>query len=107
MKRTSSLFAAAFLLASAASAATLTPLVTGNGHGFAVFSLSSGTLSKFYAHPYSFMRPDPMDALGEGIETANFIKSASWGAAPASTQTFQAGYLRESHVIDVSNSEGK
>src|ERR1700739_2680393 len=34
-------------------------LVTGNGFGFAVVSPETGTATRFYAHPYSFLRPDP------------------------------------------------
>ena len=53
--------------------AAATNLVTGNGFGFAVVSPGIGTVNKFYAHPYSFIRPDPSKPLGEGIETANFL----------------------------------
>ena len=37
--------------------AAASPLVT-NGFGFAVVSPETPTASKFYAHPYSFARPD-------------------------------------------------
>ena len=63
--------------------AAATNLVTGNGFGFAVVSPETATVSKFYAHPYSFVRPDPKNPLGEGVETANFIKSLGWSAASA------------------------
>ena len=36
--------------------------------------------TKFYPHPYSFVRADPANALSEGVETANFIKSLRWGS---------------------------
>lgn len=72
-----------------------TPLVTGNGFGFAVYSPSLGGLAKLYAHPYSFMRPDPASPLGEGIETPTFIKQLRWDEpGPAAVD-----YLAESHVI--------
>ncbi len=86
----------AFLAARALAAPT--PLVTGNGYGFAVFSLSSGTISKLYAHPNAFARPDPKDALGEGVPTTSFLTSLRWEGAPdlaAST----AAYVDQSHVI--------
>src|ERR1700677_2717439 len=53
-------------------------LVTGNGFGFAVVSPEKGTVNRFYAHPYSFERPDPKNPLSEGIETANFLKEIGW-----------------------------
>jgi hypothetical protein len=56
-------------------------LVTGNGFGFAVVSPNSGAVTRFYAHPYSFARPDPQNPLSEGIETANFIQK-SWLERP-------------------------
>src|SRR5678815_1107567 len=43
--------------------AVASPLVTGNGFGFAVVSPTDATVTKFYAHPYSFARPDPRDDL--------------------------------------------
>ena len=58
--------------------AAATNLVTGNGFGFAVVSPQTGMVTRFYAHPYSFVRPDPETALSEGVETANFIKSLGW-----------------------------
>ena len=79
----------------AGAAAVGTPLVTGNGFGFAVFSNSSGTITKLYAHPYSFERPDPKDALAEGVETTNFIRSLSW----TKISTAPASYLDESHIL--------
>lgn len=63
-----------------------TPLATGNGYGFGVYSLNSGTLSRFYAHPYKFERPDPKDDLGEGIETTNFIRYMYWEACGSAHQ---------------------
>jgi len=88
----------ACLLASLHAAAT--NLVTGNGFGFAVVQKHSATVTKFYAHPYSFARPDPHNPLGEGIETTNFLKSLSWNT-PAATE-----YVQDSQVIHVHASSG-
>ncbi|HZS62222.1 MAG TPA: glycoside hydrolase family 15 protein [Gemmatimonadaceae bacterium] len=71
-----------------------TNLVTGNGFGFAVVSPDSATITKFYAHPYSFARPDPKDPLSEGIATANLIKSIRFPCGSAT-------YEQDSHVIRV------
>jgi hypothetical protein len=81
-----------------------TPLVTGNGFGFAVVSPETGHLTRFYAHPCSFTHPDPRDPLGEGIETANFIKSMGWtGTNP---QGLSVDYLDDSQVIRTHSSLG-
>jgi GH15 family glucan-1,4-alpha-glucosidase len=73
-----------------------TNLVTGNGFGFAVVSPQTATITKFYAHPYSFSRPDPANPLGEGVETTSFVRSLRFPCDSASTQ-----YMGESHVIEV------
>ncbi len=86
-------------------AAPATHLVTGNGLGFAVVSPQDGTATKFYAHPYSFARPDPEKPLGEGIETANFIKELGWSEGKAKSAS--AEYEDESHVIRVHASAGE
>lgn len=80
--------------------AAATNLVTGNGFGFAVVSPETATVSKFYAHPYSFVRPDPKNPLGEGVETANFIKSLGWSGASAE-------YEEDSHVIRARGNSGE
>jgi len=85
--------------------AAATNLVTGNGFGFAVVSPQTGGMTKFYAHPYSFSRPDPRNPLGEGVETANFIKSLGWsgpGAHDTSTE-----YKEDSQVIRIRNNSGE
>ena len=84
--------------------AAATNLVTGNGFGFAVVFPQTGTATKFYAHPYSFVRPDPRNPLSEGIESANFIKSLGWVDAPAHGAS--ADYDEDSHVIHVRSSAG-
>jgi len=90
---------AAFALLVVALPAAASHLVTGNGFGFAVVAPETGSLTRFYAHPYSFTRPDPRDPLSEGIETANFIQSLSWNDGTGSK--LSADYDRDSHVIRV------
>ncbi|MEO7366203.1 MAG: hypothetical protein ABIW03_07790, partial [Sphingomicrobium sp.] len=80
------------------------PLVTGNGFGFAVVAPESGIATKFYTHPYSFLRADPANALGEGVEAANFIKKLGWGAPRQATT---AEYVDNSHVIRVRRANGR
>lgn len=78
-------------------------LVTGNGLGFAVVAPESGAATKFYPHPYSFVRADPANPLGEGIETANFIKTLGWG------EQGRAGaveYVQDSNVIRMRRADG-
>ena len=91
------------LLASLPAAAS--HVVTGNGFGFAVVSPENGTVGKFYAHPYSFARPDPKSPLSEGIETANFLKEIGWSGEPA--QGASADYEEDSQVIHVRRSDGE
>jgi len=71
-------------------------LVTGNGFGFAVVAPESGAATKFYPHPYSFVRADPAKPLGEGIETANFIRTLDWGEGGRASSV---QYVDDSHVI--------
>ncbi len=78
-------------------------LVTGNGFGFAVVAPESGTATKFYPHPHSYVRADPANPLSEGIETANFIKALGWGE-PGRPAT--AEYVDDSHVIRMRRSDG-
>jgi hypothetical protein len=80
-------------------------LVTGNGFGFAVVAPETGTATRFYAHPYSFLRPDPAKPLSEGIETANFIKNLGWGDDTALTPS--ADYDEDSHIIHVRTAHGE
>ena len=78
-------------------------LVTGNGFGFAVVAPETGTATKFYSHPYNYLRADPNNALGEGIETPNFIKELSWGAA---RKVGTAEYIDDSHIIRLRRGDG-
>ena len=96
----------ACLLASLPAAAS--HLVTGNGFGFAVVSPQTGTITKFYAHPYSFVRPEIGKPLSEGIETANFIQEIGWGdATGAAGKDPSADYEDDSHVIQIRRSDGQ
>ena len=91
-----------------------TPLVTGNGHGFAVLT-NQGKLSGLFAHPYKFEKPDPADALSEGLETADFIKNMEWKMAhnaklgvlavskSGEALPLQVEYINESHVIGINS----
>jgi len=83
-------------------AARASHLVTGNGFGFAVVAPETGAATKFYPHPYSFVRSDPANPLKEGIETANFIKKLGWGGGRPSA----VEYVQDSHVIRMSRSNG-
>ena len=85
--------------------AAASPLVTGNGFGFAVVSPTDAAITKFYAHPYSFARPDPNNALGEGIETTNFIKRLDWIDGGATTAS--VAYLDDSHVVRARKAHGE
>jgi hypothetical protein len=78
-------------------------LVTGNGHGFAVVAPERGAATSFYPHPHSFTQPDPANPLSEGIETANFIKSLSWGEPERAAS---ADYVDDSHVIRLRRTDG-
>jgi hypothetical protein len=91
-------------------AAGATHLVSGNGFGFAVVSPETGTVTKFYAHPYCFARPDPRNPLGEGVETANFVKELGWsdGVVRDSTQKgASAEYEEDSQMIRVRSGNGE
>lgn len=83
--------------------ATASHLVTGNGFGFAVVAPESGAATKFYPHPYSFVRSDPANPLSEGIETANFIKRLDWGTRGGSAVV---DYRDDSHVIRMRRANG-
>jgi hypothetical protein len=96
------LICAAICLSISAPAAA-SHLVTGNGFGFAVVAPESGVVNKFYPHPYSFVRTDPVKPLSEGIETVNFIKTLGWGKAGGATAT---DYVDDSHVIRIRRDGG-
>ena len=79
------------------------PLVSGNGFAFAVVSDATGHLTRFYVHPYAFVRPDRTRPLAEGMATTNFI-------ADLAPSTLGAGasvrYIDQSQVIRVSSQYG-
>ena len=79
-------------------------LVTGNGSGFAVVSPEHAAVTKFYAHPYSFMSPEPGKPLSEGLETANFVESIRWSGSVDPRSTTE--YVEDSHVIRTHSSGG-
>jgi GH15 family glucan-1,4-alpha-glucosidase len=94
---------AAFVLALGLCApAEASHLVTGNGFGFAVVAPENGMATKFYSHPYNYLRPDPKNPLGEGIETPSFIKQLAWGTRSAG----RADYVDDSHVIRMRRADG-
>ncbi|MGB7548919.1 MAG: glycoside hydrolase family 15 protein [Terracidiphilus sp.] len=68
-------------------------------------SPETATVTRFYAHPYSFVRPDPKDPLSEGVQTANFIKELGWSGGTA--QGASAEYEDDSHVIHARSSDGE
>lgn len=80
-------------------------MVTGNGFGFAVVLPETGTVSKFYAHPYCYTRHDPNNPLNEGIETTNFIRQLGWsGVSPQGTST---EYEQDSQIIHTRAGDGE
>jgi GH15 family glucan-1,4-alpha-glucosidase len=99
-------YLAAFIVVSllACSHAVASHLVTGNGFGFAVVSPETAAVTKFYAHPYSFVRPDPTKPLSEGVETTNFIKVLGWGRETGQGES--AEYSEDSHIIHAHISDG-
>lgn len=77
-------------------------LVTGNGFGFAVVQPENGAVTRFSPHPYSFVQPDPKNPLGEGVETANFIKKLDWSAGAVES----VEYEDDSQIIHIRQAEG-
>jgi len=87
-----------------AAPAIASNLVTGNGYGFGVVDPVRAVVTRFYTHPYSFMRPDPANALGEGVPTPELIKSLRWGAADGGAAT--AEYESDSQIIHLHGGAG-
>lgn len=85
--------------------AAATNLVTGNGFGFAVVSPATATVSRFYAHPYSFARPEPGKPLSEGVPTANFIERLGWSTP--NDHGIATDYDQDSNVIEARGSAGE
>lgn len=80
-------------------------LVTGNGYGFGVVDPARGAVTRFYTHPYSFMHPNPANALSEGVPTPELIKSLHWGTADGSTAS--ADYRSDSQIIHMRSDAGE
>jgi GH15 family glucan-1,4-alpha-glucosidase len=97
------LFAALGLALLLCAPAAASHLVTGNGFGTAVVAPETGAATKFYPHPYSYLRADPANLLSEGIETANFIKTLAWGEPERPGRT---DYVNDSHVIRMRRGDG-
>jgi hypothetical protein len=84
-----------------------TPLLTGNGFGFATYSLRDGFVSKFFAHAYRYEKPDPNDDLSEGIESTNVLKKLIWNAPSHPDRGLRTGdIVNDSHIISVSDAAG-
>lgn len=85
-------------------AAPITPLVTGNGFGFAVVPLQTNALTKFYVHPYKFTAMDPTDPYGAGFETTNLLTQMGWQGEEALTSI---AYQEESQIIATETTSSK
>ena len=72
------------------------PLVTGNGFGFAVVS-TAGDVTRFYAHPYRYERPNA-DVSKDGDDTANFIKQMCFSGGNFVSKP-ELHYRAESQII--------
>ena len=79
------------------------PLVSGNGFGFAVVNEATGHLTRFYAHPYAFVHPDPAHPLTEGVATTNFIADLAPRSLGAEASV---RYIDQSQVIRASSQYG-
>jgi Glycosyl hydrolases family 15 len=84
--------------------ASATNLVTGNGFGFAVVSPETAVITKFYGHPYSFLRPDPKSQLAEGVETPDFLKSLEW--RDRASRGVNVNYEQDSEIIGLRGHDG-
>lgn len=77
------------------------PLTTGNGFGFAVYSQKSGAVTGLFTHPYRFMRQDPNDPFADGPQTPNLVKRLSWKPSEIGESAAKAEYRDQSNVISV------
>lgn len=74
-------------------------ITTGNGFGYAVIATNEAAISKLFAHPYRFDRPNGSHN-DNGHKTTNFVDSIRWKAANDNFETSpKAEYLKESHII--------
>lgn len=74
----------------------LSPMVIGNGFGFAVVNPLC-EVTRFYAHPYRFEQPN-QDVSKDGHSTANYFKKAVWSNSGA-TGFPVLEYVAQSHVL--------
>ena len=79
--------------------------VTGNGFGFAVAATETATVTSFYPHPYSFVRPDSSNPLSEGVPTPNFIARLALNGAPIHDGA--AAYEDDSQVVHIRSKAGE
>jgi GH15 family glucan-1,4-alpha-glucosidase len=79
--------------------------VTGNGFGFAVVTPETASVTSFYPHPYSFVRPDANNPLSEGVPTVNFITRLPLSGAPIHDGT--GAYEEDSQVLHIRSKAGE
>lgn len=82
--------------------AGLSPLPTGNGFGMALYSPEDGAITRFYAHPYRFTRPN-RDLHAEGVPTANYLEKLAWRKDAAAFTATPAAYVNQSQIIGVAD----
>lgn len=72
-----------------------------------MYSLRDGFVSKFFAHAYRYEKPDPNNALGEGIEATNVLQKMIWESPASSMRDSRIGdILDDSHIISVRDNSG-
>lgn len=86
-----------FTLIQAASPAPASPLVTGNGFGFAVVSPDQAAVTQFYPRPY-FSSSRPGQILGDGNVTPSLLSSLRWRDTGSANT---AEYVDESNIIEL------
>ncbi len=104
--------AAAIALAQAGAAVAVEPvpsftkLVTGNGFGFQVFSISDNAVKQYLERPYRYMWPNPSNPDGEGIVRRNLVYDSYFGVRAGTTAVWlgqvaptQVGYVDQTNVI--------
>jgi len=79
--------------------------VTGNGFGFAVVTPETASVTSFYPHPYSFVRPEANNPLSEGVPTANFITRLVLSGAPIHDGA--GAYEEDSQVVHIRSERGE
>ena len=81
-------------------------LVTGNGHGFQVFSVESNAVKEYLERPYRYLRANPANPDGEGIVRRNLafdtyfgVRAGGQSAWLATRDPSEVGYVDETNVI--------